>query len=316
MARMPSAKPTWASCRGGDASPTAHTLGSRGAAQLVDRTWPRSSTSTPVPSPGRRCRGRRPTDTTTRSTSIVSPSPKSTTVVPPVAVGLWPGDRHAGRTSMPFFLNARSTTLVTSSSQPGRILGRASRMVTWRPGRPGSTRTRSRWRRRRSRGPRGQVASWRNSSEVTTAGRRARSRGWSAAPTRGEDDGVAVRVDSPLAAPPHDVVVGVQVPTPCEHGDLALLEQARTAPCAAVDHLLLAAWVVDQSTDRLGGDAEVTACSTWSDDRGRSRAAPWPGCSPGAGRCRRPCPSRPWRSFSPAGAVERRAAYPPGHPDR
>ncbi len=37
------------------------------------------------------------------------------------------------RTSMPRFLKERSTIEVTSLSQPGRILGSASRIVTWAP---------------------------------------------------------------------------------------------------------------------------------------------------------------------------------------
>ncbi len=48
-------------------------------------------------------------------------------MVPP-SPGSWPVTVTPVRTSMPRFLNDRTTTLATSSSQPGRILGSASRI--------------------------------------------------------------------------------------------------------------------------------------------------------------------------------------------
>ena len=96
-------------------------------------TKPRSSTFTPVPSrPSRSANGRRPTDTTTASTSTCSSSPKWT-VVPPASFGVWPVTFTPVRMSIFFFLKLRTTTLVTSLSSPGSSLGNASRIVTWEP---------------------------------------------------------------------------------------------------------------------------------------------------------------------------------------
>ena len=76
--------------------------------------------------------GRRPTDTTTASTSRFSPSPKWTTV-PPLPFGVWPITLTPVLMSMFFFLKLRTTTLARSLSSPGRIFGRPSRIVTCAP---------------------------------------------------------------------------------------------------------------------------------------------------------------------------------------
>ena len=113
-------------------SPTAHTPGTVVRQFSSTTTNPRSFTSTPVASsPSVSGAGRRPTEMTTVSTVIVSPSPKLS--VTPSDVVCWPVTATPVRMSMPRFLNERSTTRVASSSQPGRILGAYSRIVTLVP---------------------------------------------------------------------------------------------------------------------------------------------------------------------------------------
>ena len=69
---------------------------------------------------------------TTTSTSRFSPSPKWT-VVPPESLGVCPFTITPVRMSICFCLKLRTTTLATSASRPGRILGSASRIVTLAP---------------------------------------------------------------------------------------------------------------------------------------------------------------------------------------
>src|SRR3954454_13377082 len=99
-------------------------------------TKPRSLTTTLLPAasrPSESAYGRRPTDITTRSTSIDSPSPNCTVVPPPFLSGVWPVTFTPVRTSMPRCLNDRSTICVTSLSTPGSTFGSTSRIVTFVP---------------------------------------------------------------------------------------------------------------------------------------------------------------------------------------
>ena len=66
-------------------------------------------------------RGRRPTETTTISTSSGSRPSISSAVPEPSAAGLWPVTLAEVVTEMPRFLNERATTLAMSLSQPARM---------------------------------------------------------------------------------------------------------------------------------------------------------------------------------------------------
>ena len=75
-ASIPSAKAVWASWGVSIRSPTAHTPASPVRHRPSTSTKPRPSTAAPVVSrPSEPLRGRRPTETTTASTSAVWPSP-------------------------------------------------------------------------------------------------------------------------------------------------------------------------------------------------------------------------------------------------
>src|SRR6476620_8765063 len=136
MAQMPSANPTWASCGVAMTSPTAQMPSSAVRQYSSTSTKPRSSTTTDVSAPSRpsdSLYARRPTDMTTRSSSSVSASPNSTVVLLPFLLGLCPVTATPVRMSIPRLLNAFKTTWVMSLSQPGRIFGNASRIVTFVP---------------------------------------------------------------------------------------------------------------------------------------------------------------------------------------
>ena len=129
---IPSANPTWASWGvPATTSPTAHTPSAPVRMVASATTNPRSSITTPVPGASRpSVRGRRPTETTTASTASFSPSPNATTVPRPDGSGVWPCSCTPALTSIPRFRNDRATVLTTSSSQPLRMVGRASKTVT------------------------------------------------------------------------------------------------------------------------------------------------------------------------------------------
>ena len=103
-----------------------------------------------------------------------------------------------------------------------------------------------------------------------------------------------------------DRAVGGQPAVPVDHGHLAPLEQPGQAAVQLVDDAGLA--LVGRRPVRLGRAAAGQLDPVLGGVRRRCgtprppAAAPWPGCSRGAGRCRRPCPSRPWRPISPADA--------------
>ena len=96
------------------------------------------------------------------------------------------------------------------------------------------------------------------------------------------------------------------VPVPVEHGDLAALEQAARPSNSWSTTCCLRAWVTEKSSVGSPASMPKSAGRRWCGARAPSRAAPWPGCSRRAGRCRRPCPSRPGRREPGRGAVERR----------
>src|SRR3954447_23971942 len=136
IATMPSANPTCASCGVAIRSPMAQMPSSPVRQRSSTSTKPRSLTTTALSDPSRpsdSAYGRRPTDITTRSTSIDSPSPNCTVVPPPFLSGVWPVTFTPVRTSIPRCLNDRSTICVTSLSTPGSTFGSTSRIVTFVP---------------------------------------------------------------------------------------------------------------------------------------------------------------------------------------
>src|SRR5918993_952833 len=227
MATMPSAKPTWASAGVATQSPAAHTPGSPVRMFSSTTTKPRSSTVTAVPSrPSSAVAGLRPTDTTTTSALIGSAPSTSTTV--PFSPGSWPTTLTPVRTSMPRFLKDRSTTEVTSLSQPGRILGSTSRIVTCvprsliidansQPMAPPPMTT----------AVPGTSGMDRTSSEVITI-----------VPSTSKPG--MVRTSDPAAGVDADPVAGMQAAVAVVDGDLAPLQQLGHAAHQLVHHRLLA----------------------------------------------------------------------------
>ena len=122
---------------------------------------------------------------------------------------------------------------------------------------------------------------------------------------RADDHGLAAQ----RLAVHRDRAVGGQRAEALDDGDLAPLEQADEAPVQLADDARLA--LVRRGPVRLRGAARPSRrarprarpCGT---PRPRA-AAPWPGCSRGAGRCRRPSPSPP----SPPSARWTRRTAPP-----
>ena len=172
--------------------------------------------------------------------------------------------------SMPRFLNARTTTLATSVSRPGRILGSPSRIVTFEPrsakvdansqpmAPPPITTMRD-----------GMRSSISTSSEVMigppTSKPGIRRGAEPAARMTKRACSVVVAVRGPATV---TVRSGPSVPTPSYDGDLPALDQPGQALPQVLDDLLLAA-LADREVDRrrAGVDAEVLGVGDVAVDR-------------------------------------------------
>ena len=92
----------------------------------------------------------------------------------------------------------------------------------------------------------------------------------------------------------------LSVPVPDQRGDLAPLEQAGQALEELVHHGVLAVLAHREVDRRPRRCRSRTPWSPRPSGRPRpSRGTPWPGCSLGAGRYRPPCPARRWRRRGP-----------------
>ena len=186
-----------------------------------------------------------------------------------------------------------------SSSQPGRIASSASRMVTLEP-RSASSEANS----QPTTPPpitatdAGSSLRSKNSSEVMTQRPSTSKPGQDVGHRAGGQHDVAPHDDRAgvLAVEHLDPALVPQRPRPDERGDLAALEQPGQALPELVDHGVLAL-LAHREVERDVGhvDAELLRRRRSSGARRPSRGTPWPGCSPGAGRSRRPCPARRWR---------------------
>ncbi len=303
MTTIDSAKATWASCGvPATTSPTAQTPSALVRMVASATTNPRSSIVTPASGATRpSVRGRRPTETTTASTASFPSSPKATTVPRPDGSGVCPCSVTPALTSIPRFLNERATVRTTSSSQPLRIVGRASKIVTEVPrsanieansqpiAPPPITATEA-----------GQVVEGQHlvrghhdrAVDVETRDRARHRAGRQHDVGAGHLDGRAV---VPGDAHP---VVGQQGAAPVEDRHPTTLEQAGQPGEELTDDLLLAL-LADRELDRrvrlvrARPRCRSRRPTARSGRRRRSRGTPWPARIPGAGRCRPPCPVPP-----------------------
>ena len=261
-------------------------------------TKPRSSTTTPVPSSDQVVRERPATDRDHhrlhRDVLVVAADAPSCPGRRRSACGRSRSPRSAP--SMPRFLKERSTTSATSLSHPGRILGSASRMVTWHA---------------QIGQHRGELAADGPAADHDGRGRqplevehlvggehdRAVDLEAGNAPghrARRQDDVAADQLGAVARPAPGGPARGCPVPT-----NVVIFRffiRPLQAPPELVDDLLLAGLGLGELDRGLIGRRSRTPwrrprCGTPSPSRG----TPWPGCSRGAGRCRRPSPSPPRR---------------------
>ena len=218
---------------------------------------------------------------------------------------------------MPRFLNARTTTLATSLSSPGRILGSPSRIVTLDPrsenaeansqpmAPPPMTAMRA-----------GMRSSIRTSSEVMIGPPTSKpgiSRG---AEPDGQDHMAGLQRGAGAVRPFHgDRALRPEGAGALVGGDLAAADQTGEALPHPFDDRLLAS-LADGEVDRrrTGVDAEVLGVGDMAVDGGRLQEGLGRDAARGAGTYRPPSPSRPAPPTDPADAPYSAAAYPPGPP--
>ena len=205
---------------------------------------------------------------------------------------------------MPRFWNARTTVCATCWSTPVSICGSASRIVT--------SRARVDEERRELAADRAAAdhRDARREPRAAAAPLRTTAR---AAPSNASPSTARARGDEPVAiehvAPAdHAAVgdadrpaVGLERAGSGDDGDLAALQQRLEPRRQPVDDGLLAGLRGRELRGRVPTSARRTRrADARSAAPPRSGAAPWPGCTHGAGRCRRPAAPRRSRCSCPA----------------